>query len=224
MSHPNFSPSRSVSTSSRKGYGQQAGALSMLAPLALAGATLGLAANPAQAITLFTGPYAPANWTQSAQGNGSIDTSIAPGSIILNGPNDGLGNAQSVDFTIAAPAAGTVLFDWVYSTNDQPDADPFGSLLNGSFIQLSSDIGVSYQSGTASFSVLTGDVFGFRQRTIDSRFGSASSTISNFNGPTSAPPSSVPGPLPLIGAGAAWGWSRRLRQRIATPVTTAPQA
>jgi hypothetical protein len=30
-------------------------------------------------------------------------------------------------------------------------------------------------------------------------------------------PASVPGPLPLLGAGAAFGWSRRLRRRIKQP-------
>jgi MYXO-CTERM domain-containing protein len=40
----------------------------------------------------------------------------------------------------------------------------------------------------------------------------------------SDPTSSVPGPLPLLGAGAAFGWSRRLRKRIATPLSTPPQA
>ena len=34
----------------------------------------------------------------------------------------------------------------------------------------------------------------------------------------------VPGPLPLLGAGAAFGWSRRLRKRIAAPLITPPQA
>ncbi len=34
----------------------------------------------------------------------------------------------------------------------------------------------------------------------------------------------VPGPLPLLGAGAAFGWSRRLRRRISTPWITPPQA
>ena len=37
-------------------------------------------------------------------------------------------------------------------------------------------------------------------------------------------PADVPGPLPLLGAGAAFGWSRRLRKRIATPLITPPQA
>jgi len=35
---------------------------------------------------------------------------------------------------------------------------------------------------------------------------------------------SVPGPLPLLGVGAAFGWSRRLRKRIASPLSTPPQA
>jgi hypothetical protein len=36
--------------------------------------------------------------------------------------------------------------------------------------------------------------------------------------------SAVPSPLPLFGAAAAFGWSRRLRKRIATPLITQPQA
>ena len=37
-------------------------------------------------------------------------------------------------------------------------------------------------------------------------------------------PAPTPGPLPLLGAAAAFGWSRRLRKRIATPLITPPQA
>ena len=39
-----------------------------------------------------------------------------------------------------------------------------------------------------------------------------------------SPAAAVPGPLPLLGAGAAFGWSRRLRKRIAAPLITPPQA
>ena len=47
-------------------------------------ATLGaIAAQPTQAITGFTGPYARANWTNGSTYGGSVDTSGAPGSIIL---------------------------------------------------------------------------------------------------------------------------------------------
>jgi hypothetical protein len=49
-----------------------------------------------------------------------------------------------------------------------------------------------------------------------------SETINVFLGnPVSA---AVPGPLPLLGAGVAFGWSRRLRKRIAAPLITPPQA
>ena len=39
-----------------------------------------------------------------------------------------------------------------------------------------------------------------------------------------APTAATPAPLPLLGAGAAFGWSRRLRKRIAAPLITPPQA
>ena len=55
---------------------------------------------------------------------------------------------------------------------------------------------------------------------------SATATISNFSAPvsSSAPATeSVPGPLPILGIAAAFGFSRRLRRRITlakTPVST----
>jgi len=49
----------------------------------------------------------------------------------------------------------------------------------------------------------------------------ANDTINLIAGPPSA---AVPGPLPLLGAGAAFGWSRRLRKRIAAPLITPSQA
>ena len=188
----------------------------------LASATLVLAASPAQALTQFAGDYAPGNWTQTIGGDGSIDTSGAPASIILRGADDDSGNDVNTDFTIAAPTAGTVSFDWNYSTLDTiSEFDPFGYLLNGAFTQLTNNGGGLTQSGSASFSVLSGDVFGFRQNTIDSCCGKASTTISNFNGPTA--PASVPGPLPILGVGAAFAYGRRLRRRInlaKSPVST----
>jgi MYXO-CTERM domain-containing protein len=45
-----------------------------------------------------------------------------------------------------------------------------------------------------------------------------SESINVYIGPTA-----TPGPLPLFGAGAAFGWSRRLRKRIAAPLITPPQ-
>jgi hypothetical protein len=48
-----------------------------------------------------------------------------------------------------------------------------------------------------------------------------SETIQLILGP---PTAAAPGPLPLLGVGAAFGWSRRLRKRIAVPLSTPPQA
>jgi hypothetical protein len=49
-------------------------------------------------------------------------------------------------------------------------------------------------------------------------------TIQVVIGAPPSPSTAVPGPLPLFGAAAAFGWSRRLRKRIATPLITPPQA
>jgi len=49
-------------------------------------------------------------------------------------------------------------------------------------------------------------------------------TIQVILGAPTPPAATVPGPLPLLGAGAAFGWSRRLRKRIASPLITPPQA
>jgi len=51
-----------------------------------------------------------------------------------------------------------------------------------------------------------------------------SETIQVILGAPTPPGAAVPGPLPLLGAGAAFGWSRRLRKRIAAPLITPPQA
>ena len=82
--------------------------------------------------------------------------------------------------------------------------DSLGYLLNGSFTQIA-DNG-SQGSGFSQFNVLAGDTFGFRVFTLDDQFGPGIATISNFSAP-------VPGPLPLLGVGAAFSYSR-LRRRI----------
>jgi hypothetical protein len=49
-------------------------------------------------------------------------------------------------------------------------------------------------------------------------------TIQVVIGAPPSPSTAVPGPLPLFGAAAAFGWSRRLRKRITAPLITPPQA
>jgi hypothetical protein len=51
-----------------------------------------------------------------------------------------------------------------------------------------------------------------------------SESIQVIIGAPTPPGATVPGPLPLFGASAAFGWSRRLRKRITAPLSTPPQA
>lgn len=172
----------------------------------------------------LAGVYAPDNWTFTsvpALGDGSVDTSGAPASITITGSDNGNSSEffsnVNTDYTIAAAASGPVSFDWSYSSTDPDFLDGFGYLLNGSFTQLADNS--SQGSGSTQFNVLGGDTFGFRVFATDNDFGPGVATISNFSAP-------VPGPLPLLGVGAAFGYSRRLRRRInlsTGPLSTASQ-
>jgi hypothetical protein len=89
-------------------------------------------------------------------------------------------------------------FNWNFVTTDKdgPSYDPFGYLLNGIFARVTDSAGSKSQSGSTIFSVVAGNVFGFRKNTSDASFNSASTAVNSFNTP-------VQGPLPLLGAGAA---------------------
>ena len=54
--------------------------------------------------------------------------------------------------------------------------------------------------------------------------GADSFVLSKFAPAVVNPGVPVPGPMPVVGAVAAFGWSRRLRKRIATRLITPPQA
>jgi hypothetical protein len=186
--------------------------VTLAASLAVGSAVVGFSVNPAQAVVSgFTGLYAPAKWIETVNPDGYVDTANAPASITLGSANNE-GGAKQTNYTITAPAAGKVSFDWLYKTFDVDGSGlgPFGYLLNGNYTQLSINNLMSDQTGSVAFDVLLGDTFGFSQRATDSALGRGITTVSNFNAP--AP---VPAPLPLLGVGASIAWSRRLRKRVA---------
>lgn len=156
----------------------------------------------ANAYAAFDGDYDISNWT-STLGTGSIDVSGAPLGVSLTGGNDGSGNLSSTIFSVAITAAGTLSFDWSYSTAESNSFwDPFGYELNGSVTRLTSNgVGAgSNQSGSVSIAVSAGDIFGFRQTTRDNQFGAASTGISNFSAPSLTPaPVPVPPSFGLFG-------------------------
>ncbi len=161
--------------------------------------------SQAQVVSGFQGPYAPANWTFTSPGPGSsVNTAAAPASITLIGADGSPFVAKNTDYVTTALGAGSVQFQWNYSSGDIGTFDRLYYVLNNVQTLLAQNN--SQGSGTTAFSVLAGDTFGFRIYSDDSAFGSGLAVISNFS-------ALVPGPLPLFGAAAAYSFSRRLRQR-----------
>ncbi len=164
----------------------------------------GLLCLSTPAFALFDGDYAPGNWTATTSGDGVIDTSGAPGSISMTS-NDNGGDFLNQDFTIALFANGVVMFDWDFFTTDtgfvegdEAFWDPFGYLLNETFIQLTDNTGGVSQSGSESISVGVGNVFGFRANSVDGFEGAATTVIREFSGPLSSGTQSTPEPSTMI--------------------------
>lgn len=70
--------------------------------------------------------------------------------------------------------------------------------------------GVAVTSYSTAYSFMSSPVGGFGSADLDPADG----TSAVFSGQVFIEYQYVPGPLPLLGAGAAFGWSRRLRKRI----------
>ena len=133
----------------------------------------------------FSGYYAPANWTlTNTNADGFVLTSNAPSSITLVGGANDSGNPGTTDFTITAPAAGNVSFNFAFSDPDLPLFDTAGYLLNGTYFQIAL---VDGESGPVLFPVMQGDVFGFRVDTLDNTEAPGQLTISSFSAPVPEP-------------------------------------
>jgi len=178
--------------------------------LCLAGLLLAFSSARVDAaiITDFTGIYDVSNWTAITNA-GSISTAGAPFSISLTSADDGSNTQKDQDFFTTAAGDGIVRFDWAWTGTDfLPSFDPFGYLLNDTFTSVT---GFAYGTGMTSFEVSAGDVFGFRQRSLDSLFGSATTVITNFEAPVGETTAVVPEPATfcLLGAGLVAGGLRR---------------
>ena len=142
---------------------------------------------------------------------------FSPNAVLCTGPTAapvlayaiaGPSSFSGPGFTPASSASGIPTFLWGGTSAFRIDSN---------YIQTTPIVGSATYNGQtlASLGFTTTGLIG--TWTING----TSESIQVFIGP---PATSVPGPLPLFGAGAAFGWSRRLRKRIAAPLSTPPQA
>jgi len=159
-----------------------------------------IALTPTLAKADFIGPYALANFTLTntnlnpadvLPADGSAEVTPGGGSLILSGSNTGSGlmPGATTYLTIASRGAGTVSFSWSWSSIDIPQFDSGGYILNSAFNKLADTDGAS---GSTTFPVSLGQVFGFGVQTIDNMGEPGILTISNFSAPVAA--SAVPEP------------------------------
>ena len=168
---------------------------------------------------------APTYVCASASATACVDgPSLTGGSPIVTGPPGGFtvvgaktgdygssaGNtvdiAWKLQYTGDAPYRLT--FDYYFESGDVAGEDKGYFAINN--IKLVESTGTSDFSPGLSFLVNKNDTiaFGVLTANVDSQIGLVQ--ITNFDA------TEVPAPLPLLGAGAAFGWSRRLRRRIRT--------
>ena len=142
----------------------------VFAPVAL----FALFAQPAKADVLGEWAY-----SQSCPTSGSVE--VVDNTIILHGPdqNGCSGAAHWVKIETTIPAdVNTVDFDWSYQTTDGWVYDPPQYGINGIYTLITQQ---NNATGTMSVPVVEGDVFTFRQYSIDTCCSPGHLTISNLS-------------------------------------------
>lgn len=146
--------------------------------------TVGLAAH-ASTVTGFTGPFDPANWIQTIQGDGAI--SVSATSVSLTSPSTG----GTTTLSITADRDMAISFDWFYTTDDDPFFERFGYVIDNVYADLSDPFGGSSQSGSAGIVLELGQTFGLRAWAVDDLGGPATTRVTNFAAQVPEPPALV---------------------------------
>jgi len=117
--------------------------------------------------------------SQSCAASGSVES--IPDGVVLHGADNGGCSGQphwvKIEATIPA-GVNTVDFDWAYQTNDGAWYDPPQYAVNGNYIQLTM---LNNDAGYISVPVVEGDVFTFRQYSVDTCCQPGNLTITNVS-------------------------------------------
>jgi hypothetical protein len=165
---------------------------------------------------LHAGAASALSFNFSFSGSGSPNTPSSSTTVtgIVSGLVDNVDDQTSgLTFTIIS-ATNTPELGWsTFDINGGGEGfDVSGGLVTGVDINYFNNDGSALSLGNQDS--LSPELSNFDFSFINSDLDSSSSNSLIF---TPASPASVPGPLPLFGAGAAFGWSRRLRRRIKSP-------
>jgi hypothetical protein len=197
-------------------------------PLLVAPAYLMLLQGQAKAILIFeilqTGPDVTINTSGSIGQLSTITSTVAT--------FGGAINASVAGIAAGARPSCTFVFHQATGPSNIGTGDLFNAdSSSGDCVATKSDgvaLPVSYVPGTPLSATMT-----FENKTL-ADFGLSSTSgllgewvLTGTSEKTqiwAGPAPTVPGPVPVLGAAAAFGWCRRLRKRIATPLITPPQA
>jgi len=150
----------------------------------------------------------------SFTGGGTPTSFLTYGILQQAGAWTSAGNPYQFNYTITAPPT-RLLASYTSSLTSSVSGLPGGDAgswdVSGTpgaaMATFSTPMGMN---GNKSYATnLTADTFTATMNVTSGQIQSVTSTINTKN-----PPSAVPGPLPLLGAGAAFGFSRRLRNRV----------
>lgn len=162
----------------------------------------------AAATALSTPAHAAFTVANSNGGDGYVNANA--GGFDLYGADNGVGSNLTT-YTDTAASAETLIFNYVYTTNDVDGAyfDPAGYTINGNLFQLSPASSASGFSGggTVSLVLNAGDNYGFYVNSVDSAYGRGDIAV------TAAVPEPATWALMLVGFGAV-GYAMRKRPTV----------
>ncbi len=206
-----------------------------LSPLLAAPAALLLAQGEAKAVLTYNIFESAGNVVVQASGSLDLTGVMSPGIANCFGPSGAIQSffatiltgtcTQSPIYDISGPTQIGTSSDFLSATS----VAGISTTINGSKGLLSIDPAYVFNTPIVSSATFNGTTLAGLGFTTTGLIGTwtidgTSESIQVILGAPTPSGTTVPGPLPLLGAGAAFGWSRRLRKRIAAPLSTPPQA